>query len=408
MDFSGKTIALGVTGGIAAYRACDLIRELFRRGAQRVPCLMTPSAQAFLTPLTLEALSREPVYTSELSVDAAGIPRHIALAQQADALLIMPATADSLARLAQGRADDPVTTTAITFTDKPVLLAPAMNTRMWRHPLTRANLDILRTTAGYTVVPPCAGHLACGETGDGHLADMEAILRDLYRALHPQAGLYRGVRAMVSAGGTAEAIDPVRLLTNRSSGGMGLALADELHAMGAAVRLVTTRPPASRPYAVLPVTTAAEMRATLEAHFEDTDLLLMAAAVADYTPAAPSSHKLKREHLPELRLELVRNPDILAGLAARKQAHQCVVGFAAESDDLHAHAAEKRIRKNLDAIVANDISRSDIGFDAPDNEVLVLFRDGSAVPLPRAPKPDIARQLLALLHEKRLTSLAQP
>lgn len=407
MNFSGKTIALGVTGGIAAYRACDLIRELFRQNAQRVPCLMTPSAQAFITPLTLEALSREPVYVSELSVDPAGIPRHIALAQQADALLIMPATADSLARLAHGRADDPVTTTAVTFTDKPVLLAPAMNTRMWRHSMTRANLDILRQTAGYTVIPPCTGSLACGETGDGHLADQETILQALYRAVHPQAGLYQGVRALVSAGGTTEAIDPVRLLTNRSSGGMGMALADELHAMGADVRLVTTRPTATRPYTVLSVATAIEMRIMLEKHFAETDLLLMAAAVADYAPAAPASHKLKREHLPELRLDLVRNPDILAGLAAKKRENQCVVGFAAESDDLRTHALEKLTRKNLDAIVANDISRADIGFDAPDNEVLLLFRDGSAIPLPRAPKPEIARQLLTRLHEKCRTTFTQ-
>jgi phosphopantothenoylcysteine decarboxylase / phosphopantothenate---cysteine ligase len=401
MDFTGKTIAIGVSGGIAAYRVCDLIRELYRRGAYRVCCLMTPSAQAFITPLTLSALSRESVYTSELSVDATGVPWHIVLAQQADALLIIPATADTLAKLAHGLADDPVTTTAITFTDKPVLVAPAMNSRMWRHPLTRRNIETLQTVAGYTVISPCEGHLACGETGEGHLADEETILQALAGALHPHRGLYQGVRALVSAGGTSEAIDPVRLLTNRSSGKMGLAFADELHAMGAEVVLVTTQQPPSRTYEIVPVVSAHEMQQALETKFDTSDLLIMAAAVSDYAPAELATQKLKRDDLPQLSLSLVRNPDILAGLAAKKRANQYVVGFAAESTDVERYAREKLQRKHLDAIVANDISRPDSGFEAADNEVTVFFPDGGSYPFPQAPKSKIAQQVLVLLQDQR-------
>jgi phosphopantothenoylcysteine decarboxylase/phosphopantothenate--cysteine ligase len=404
MDFSGKTIAIGITGGIAAYKACDLIRELYRRGAARVICVMTDAAQAFITPLTLQALSRQPVYTSALSVEPSGVPIHIVLAQQADALLILPATADMMAKLAHGFADDLVSTTAITFTDKPVLVAPAMNTRMWNHPLTHENVHTLRKRAGYVVIEPCAGHLACGETGDGHLADMETILQQLYKAVHPNAGLYQGMSAIVTAGGTNEPIDPVRVISNRSSGKMGLALADELFAMGADVTLITTRPPASRPYTMIPVQSALEMQETLQTRFAQTDLLLMAAAVADYSVANPSTCKIKREHQAEMALGLVRNPDILAELGPQKQPTQWVVGFAAESENLLQQAQEKMRRKHLDAIVANDISRSDIGFESDQNEVTLLFSDDrfpntASVSLPRATKGEIARQILCLLHQ---------
>jgi phosphopantothenoylcysteine decarboxylase/phosphopantothenate--cysteine ligase len=406
MDFTGKTIAIGVTGGIAAYRACDLIRELFRLGAARVPCLMTDSALAFITPLTLEGLSRERVCVGALGMDynssgAAGTPSHIALAQQADALLIYPATADVLARLAQGMADDALTTTAITFTDKPVLLAPAMNTRMWRHPLTQANIARLEEVAGYTLISPETGHLACGETGEGHLASQESVLRALYKALHPYNGLAVGRKILISAGGTTETIDPVRTLSNRSSGAMGLALADEAAAMGADVTLVSSKAPDSgRNYPIIHVETAQEMQAALIAAFPACDLLLMAAAVADYSPLENAPQKLKREQFPELSLQLRRNPDILAALSEAKQPHQTIVGFAAESEELETYAAEKLRRKKLDAIVANDISRSDIGFNATHNEVLLLFANGEAFTIPRAPKPIVAQKILVQLLSK--------
>lgn len=406
MDFSGKTIALAVTGGIAAYKACDLVRELYRRGAHRVICLMSESAQAFITPLTLQALSRQPVYTSELSVDASGVPIHIVLAQQADALLILPVTADIMAKLAHGLADDLVTTTAISFTDKPVLIAPAMNTRMWNHPVSHQNRQTLQNLAGYTIIEPCSGHLACGETGDGHLADPETILQALYRSLHPHAGLFEGIKALVSAGGTAEPIDPVRVISNRSSGKMGVALADELSAMGAAVTLVTTRPPTGRLYEVVPVQTAAEMQERLNERFTEADWLLMAAAVADYRPTAPAMQKIKREHQEQAQLALVQNPDILAELGAQKRPTQKVIGFAAESQALIQHASAKMERKHLDAIVANDISRADIGFESDENEVTLLFPHAPSILIPQASKAHVARQILTQLHAAFATAPA--
>jgi phosphopantothenoylcysteine decarboxylase/phosphopantothenate--cysteine ligase len=400
MDFHGKTIAIAVTGGIAAYKACDLIRELYRRNAHQVLCIMTPTAESFISPLTLQALSRNPVYTSELAVDPTGIPIHIALAQQADALLILPATVDTIAKLAHGLADNLVTTTAITFTGKPVLVAPAMNTRMWDHPLTQENLQKLRSLPNYAVVEPVAGHLACGETGEGHLAEQETILQAIYRAVHPNAGRYRDIRAIITAGGTSEPIDPVRVISNRSSGKMGLALADELSAMGAEVTLITTRPPHARTYTVVPVQTAWEMREAVQERFQQTDLLLMAAAVSDYRVEHPSSSKIKKESLPEPTLKMISNPDILAELGQQKRPGQLLIGFAAESSDLIHNASEKMRRKNLDAIVANDISRNDIGFETDENEVTLLMPEHLPHILPRDRKDRIARQLLLQIHEQ--------
>jgi phosphopantothenoylcysteine decarboxylase/phosphopantothenate--cysteine ligase len=399
MIFAGKTIALGITGGIAAYKACDLIRELYRRGASRVICILTPAAESFVTPLTLQALSRQPVYSSELAVDVSGVPIHIVLAQQADALLILPATVDSIAKLANGFADNLVTTTAITFTGKPVLIAPAMNTRMLQHPLTQENLRKLCSLPNYSVVEPNSGHLACGETGDGHLADQETILQALYKAIHPSAGLYQGVKALVTAGGTSEPIDPVRLISNRSSGKMGLALADELCAMGADVTLITTKPPTSRMYEVVSVQTAQDMQRAVEARFSESDVVFMAAAVSDFTVTDPSLQKIKREQNANLSIQLTPNPDILAELGQKKQPGQILIGFAAESQGLLRNAADKLRRKCLDAIVANDISRSDIGFETDANEVTVLFANGERQNLPYAPKSEIARQILEALKQ---------
>lgn len=408
MDFSGKTIAIAVTGGIAAYKACDLIRELYRRGADRVLAVMTPTAEAFLPLLTLQALSRFPVYSSELSVDHQGVPIHIVLAQQADALLILPATTDTLAKLAHGTADNLVTTTAITFTGKPVLIAPAMNTRMWEHPLTRENLQKLKGVPNYHVVEPTAGSLACGEVGEGHLADQETVLQALYKAIHPDRDLYANVKALVTAGGTIEAIDPVRVISNRSSGKMGLALADELAAMGAEVTLITTKPPVSRHYRVIPVQTATEMQSAVEQTYPHSNLVMMAAAVSDYAVENSSTRKLKRtEQAEHPVLKLTPNPDILAGLGARKRPDQFLVGFAAESNDVIHNATDKMRRKNLDAIVANDISRNDIGFEADQNEVTLLFPSKPPQILERAPKSLIARQLLRLIHTSLLASRDQ-
>jgi phosphopantothenoylcysteine decarboxylase/phosphopantothenate--cysteine ligase len=411
MDFAGKTVAIAITGGIAAYKACDLIRELYRRNVGRVLCIMTPAAEAFITPLTLQALSRYPVYSSAMAVDHGGVPIHIVIAQQADALVVLPATADTISKMAQGGADNLVTTSVVTFTDKPVLVVPAMNTRMWNHPLTRQNLQRLQALPDYTIVEPIAGSLACGETGDGHIAEQEIVLQALYRAIHPQQGLFEGVRAVVTAGGTSEPIDPVRVISNHSSGKMGLALADELAGMGAFVTLISTRlstqPPLSRAYEVISAKTAEDIRQMLNERFDRTDLLFMTAAIADYTPSHPSSHKIKREQQPNTTLAMTANPDILAELGKRKRADQWLVGFAAESEDLLTHAADKLRRKNLDAIAVNDISRADIGFESEQNEMTLLFNDNASVFLEKAAKDQIARKLLLAVHERLIVPKAR-
>ncbi|MDX2084365.1 MAG: bifunctional phosphopantothenoylcysteine decarboxylase/phosphopantothenate--cysteine ligase CoaBC [Candidatus Melainabacteria bacterium] len=407
MDFQDQTIVVAVAGGIAAYKACDLIRELYRLGAKRVIPLLSSEGAAFVTPLTLQSLSREKVYTDPRALMPDGTPVHIALAQQADALLILPATANLLARLAMGMADDLLTTTALTFTGKPVILAPAMNVRMWNNPLVQQNCKILQSLAHVSVVAPTAGLLACGETGEGHLAPTHTIIRAVYRAIHPHANLYQGIRAVVTAGGTQTPIDAARVLTNRSSGKMGLALADELHAMGATVSLLTAaEPPEHRPYSVERVSDPETLYKTLHQGYNNMDLLIMAAAVSDYQVANPTGGKLKKRAVGEtLNLTLTPTVDILASLGARRQQEAAskakqprLVGFAAESENLLTYAREKLHQKQLDAIVANAIHQPGIGFGANDNEVTLLFQSGTAIALDRAPKWQIARQLLVHLH----------
>jgi phosphopantothenoylcysteine decarboxylase / phosphopantothenate---cysteine ligase len=285
VDFTDRTIAIGITGGIAAYKACDLIRELYRCGAKRVPVVMTPNASQFVSPLSLSMLSQEAVYTDPLALNAQGNPIHIQLAQEADALVILPCTANMMAKLAHGLADDLLSTTALTCHQKPVLLAPAMNTRMWEHPATQANLAILKTFNNIQLVGPQSGLLACGEHGEGHLADPSLILQTLYKLLHPQQNTLNQVKAVVSAGGTTEAIDPVRHIGNRSSGKMGLAIADQLYAMGASVTLLWANTSAGcpvRPYVVIPTSHVMAMQSALNQLFTDCHLLVMAAAVSDF------------------------------------------------------------------------------------------------------------------------------
>lgn len=403
MDLTGKTIALGIPGGIAAYRVCDLVRELYRRNAARVIATLTPSATEFVTPLTLQALTREKVYTNELAVDDKGIPIHIALAQQADIFVIIPATTNMLGKMANGLADDLVSTTAMTFTNKPVLIVPAMNSRMWKHPIAQKNLETLEALDFVTVIPPTSGELACGETGDGHLADQEIILQHIYRLIHPQASLYKGIRAIVTAGGTQDPIDPVRMITNRSSGKMGIALADELYGMGAEVTLISTNNQIQRPYPMVYVERMDEMRIAVENRFSSCEMLMMAAAVSDFVVTKPSKQKIKRHEGEEITLSLAATQDILATLGKRKKSSQLLVGFAAESQHLFQNARDKLERKNLDLIIANDISRGDIGFQSDFNEVTMLFRDKEQISIPRQSKDKVASEILTNIHQKLLT-----
>ncbi len=402
--FANKRIAIGITGGIAAYKACDMIRQLYQKGASEVVALMTPSAQTFVTPLTIESLTRSYVYKESMENSEDGVPTHISLAQDMDALLIMPASANTLAKLAHAMADNIVTTTAITFTEKPIVIVPAMNTRMWENPLVQKNLRILRSQENITVVPPEVGELACGEYGEGKLASLETIQLYLYKALHPQRRLYKEKRVVVTAGGTTEPIDSVRSITNRSSGKMGVAIADELFAMGADVLLLHTIPGLDRPYRIICLETVEEMARYTKRNFKEADGLVMAAAVSDFQVSpnqrARINGKIKKSD--EMMLELVKTEDILGELGPSKREDQFIVGFAAESDHVLMHAREKLERKHLDMIVANDISRSDIGFGSDENEVTLLFEDKERIDLPKASKSMIARQLLLHLYQKYL------
>lgn len=410
MRLEGKTIALGICGGIAAYRACDLIRECYRQGAAKVIPVLSNNAGEFITPLTLQSLSGQTALTSDLSIDTDGTPTHIKLAQEADIFIIMPATVNMIGKMANGLSNCLVSTTFMTFTDKPVLIIPAMNTRMWEHPIFQENLDKLRALSFVEILEPTSGLLACGETGQGHLASQDEMIRAIYKQLHPHRHLFEGLSAIVTAGGTKEAIDPVRSITNKSSGKMGLALADELSAMGADITLVTTVKSVERDFNIVTVDSARAMKEALDERFDNTNLVVMAAAVSDYTVTNPSDSKIKRNKQENLTLELTSNPDILAGLGKKKaesNSDQILVGFAAESDNLRENALGKIDRKNLNAIVANDISRNDIGFEADTNEVTIFFKDGKELHLPKASKQDIARQILVNIFQECVEGKSQ-
>jgi phosphopantothenoylcysteine decarboxylase / phosphopantothenate---cysteine ligase len=403
VDFGNQTLVLGIAGGVAAYRACDFIREAQRRGMGRIIPVLTETASEFVSPLTLSALAKETALSDPLSVDAHGVPWHIALAQQGDALLVLPATADLMAKMAMGLADNLLLATLLTFAEKPVLLAPAMNTRMWEHPLTQRNLATLEALDFVTLATPNAGLLACGETGMGHLASNEAILWQLYRLIHPCGQPFKGVKALVTTGGTHEPLDPVRSLCNASSGKMGQALADELYGMGAEVTLVSARSEMpERPYLQIPVTTVSQMYEALMLHFSQANLIIKTAAVSDYQPEVISPVKLKKNKAGEapLHLTLVPTLDILKTLGQQKQTPQVLVGFAAETHNGEGYAQQKLQDKHLDLIVLNDVSRSDIGFQADENEVTLFYKSGRTLTLEKQPKWSIARHLLLDLEKQ--------
>lgn len=392
-------IVLGVTGSIAAYKAADLVSRLTKAGVE-VHVIMTASATKLVQPQTFFTLSRNPVVTDLWSVPE-WEPEHIALAERARLLVIAPATANLLAKMAHGIADDALSSYIVSHTG-PVLVAPAMNPRMWAQPVVQENVRLLQAR-GVAFVGPGEGPVACGTGGVGRLAEpaviAEAVLARLggaaSAAVPARAGARR--RVLVTAGPTREAVDPVRYLTNRSSGKMGYALAAAAVAAGHDVTLVSG-PVALPPPAgcrVVRVETAAEMAAAVRREFPAADLLIMCAAVADYRPAAPAAQKLKKGAAP-LRLMLEPTEDILLSLAAQKRPGQRVAGFAAETEQLARGARDKLRRKRLDWIVANDVSRRDIGFDSDHNEVTVYAAAGGRVRLPRLPKAQLAVRLLEL------------
>jgi phosphopantothenoylcysteine decarboxylase/phosphopantothenate--cysteine ligase len=377
----GKRIAVGVGGGIAAYKAGDFVRELRRQGAL-VRVAMTKAAQEFITPLTMQSLSGESVLTDTFDAGQEEKFGHLHLSRWADAYVVLPATADLLARIAAGLANDAVTTSLIAFRG-PVLLAPAMNTAMWDHPATQRNVALLVQTPNTHVVGPASGPLADGDVGMGRLADLPDLVEGV-RGLFPGAPL-AGCKVLITAGPTREALDPVRFISNPSTGKMGLALADVAHARGAAVTVVLgpVGDPGARPYEVVQVTTADEMLEAVMKRVEQVDAFVAAAAVSDWKAQHVASRKEKKTDGPQT-VTLVRTPDVLMTASAKVQANArrpLLVGFAAETHDVLAYAKGKLTRKGLDFIVANDVSAAGAGFGADTNHVTVLGADGSTLAL---------------------------
>jgi phosphopantothenoylcysteine decarboxylase/phosphopantothenate--cysteine ligase len=385
---AGKRVVLGVTGGIAAYKAVEVSRRLVDAGAHVIP-IMTESARHFLGPTTLSALASEPVQTELWQNPTTPIP-HTRFGQTADLVVVAPATAKLLAAYRLGLATDLLTNTLLA-TRAPVVVCPAMHTEMWEHPSVVDNVEVLRAR-GVLVVEPDAGRLAGGDVGAGRLADPERIVATVERVLGP--GDLDGVRLVVSAGGTREPIDAVRVIANRSSGRQGHAIAAEAAARGGVVTLVSTADlPVPFGVALVRVETAAEMEAAMGEAAVDHDVVVMAAAVADFRPATPADEKLKkRDGIPEIVLE--PTPDILAGLGAVKRPGQVLVGFAAETADLRANAEAKLAAKHLDLVVANDVSAPDVGFAHETNAVTLLRPGAEPVEIDLAHKRDVARAVI--------------
>jgi phosphopantothenoylcysteine decarboxylase/phosphopantothenate--cysteine ligase len=393
-------IALGVTGGVAAYKAAELVRRLQQEKLD-VQVVMTRAAQEFITPLTFAALTGQKVITDMFGDSSAGPANvesaieHIAVAQRIDLLLIAPATADILGKLSHGIAEDFLTTLYLA-TKAPVVVAPAMNVNMWEHVATQENVASLRSR-GVHVVNPDEGYLACGMTGAGRLAATEAIAKKVCEVLGLRHDL-EGQIVLVTAGPTREDIDPVRFLTNRSSGKMGYALAEAAQRRGARVILVSGPTERKIPEAVdwIPVRTAEEMRRAVNEHAAGASIIIMAAAVADFRPASALQSKIKRGE-GKLMLELEPTPDILAELGRQPQSEnsrRVIVGFAAETDRVVDNARQKLARKGADMIVANDVTQEGAGFDTDTNIVTFFLRDGREIPLPKMDKLQVANRIL--------------
>ncbi len=389
-------IALGVTGGVAAYKAAELVRRLQQEKLD-VQVVMTRAAREFITPLTFAALTGKKVITEMFGADDASPANvesaieHIAVAQRIDLLLVAPATADILGHFAHGIAGDFLSTLYLA-TKAPVIVAPAMNVNMWEHPATQENLEKLRAR-GVHVVDPDEGYLACGMTGAGRLAATEAIVQKVCAVLGLRRDL-EGQIVLVTAGPTVEDLDPVRFLTNRSSGKMGYALAEAAVRRGAHVILVSgpTDLPAPEGADWVPVRATEEMRNAVRERASGANVIIMAAAVSDYRPAAAHSKKLKRGD-GRLALQLEPTPDILAELG-REKGSRILVGFAAETDRVAENARGKLARKGADMIVANDVTQEGAGFDTDTNVVTLFLRDGREIPLPKLTKFDVANRIL--------------
>ena len=385
----GKTVLLGITGGIAAYKAADYSRKIRALGARVIP-VMTDHATEFLSPITFAALTGEKVYTDLFCIEGAENIPHIELAKSADLFLVLPATANIIGKAANGLADDFFSTLLLAFSG-PVLFSPSMNPAMYAHPATQKNTERLKTL-GYRVIEPGKGETACGDPGQGRLAEWPVVKEAILKATTLQT--LKGMNVLVSAGPTREYLDPVRYISNRSSGLMGYAVARVAVRRGAKVTLVSgpvslPPPPEIKLY---PVETAHEMGNTISRLSQEADVIIMTAAVADYAPAAKADQKIKKD-TPELRVDLVKTTDILPQLVKDRRDGQIIVGFCAETENLKAQAIKKTRLKGADLLIANDVSQPDAGFDASNNRVLIVSSDGDVEPLPLLHKEEVAEKI---------------
>ena len=387
-----KTVLSAITGGIAAYKICTLIR-LYKKSGANVRVIATPSALNFVTKLTLQTLSDNEVYVEHFAMDEYK-PGHISISDEADIMVIAPATANTISKIANGICDNLLTSVACAFT-KPILIAPAMNTGMWNNTFVQENIEKLKSN-GYHILNPENGFLACGTSGTGRMAEVEDIYSKTVQILeHKQ--ILKGKKILITAGGTKEKIDPVRYITNCSSGKMGIALADTAHNMGAEVTLVSTFE-VNKPYKNIVTETACEMEKVVKSELNYTDCVIMAAAVADYRIKNYSEQKIKKGAENELTLELVKNPDILKEISAMNS-NAKIVGFCAESENLIENAKIKIQNKGCDYIVANDISRKDIGFSSDMNEVYILDKNQKISHINICTKQEVAQKILEKIFE---------
>lgn len=386
----GKSVVLGVTGGIAVYKAVDVVSRLRKKGAE-VNVVMTKNAQQFVSPVTFQALSNNPVVTDMFDEPKTWDTEHISLAQKADVFLIAPATANIIGKMNNGIADDMLSTTVMA-TRAPVVIAPAMNTNMYLNPVVQRNIEGLKEL-GVEFIDPASGRLACGDIGVGKLAAPEDIVAYVEYVLLRSDAL-KGKKIVISAGPTFESIDPVRYLTNRSSGKMGYALARQAYYMGAEVTLISGPTQLETPLGVkrIDVFSAEEMNRAAQAE-NDCDVFIGAAAIADYRPAHISDHKIKKSE-DDMQIPLVRTPDVLKGLGETKKPGQILVGFAAETNDVVDNAVKKIEKKNLDLIVANDVSQSGAGFQGDTNVIQIIEKDGDMHQYDLMTKDQAAKEIL--------------
>lgn len=390
----GKHIVVGVTAGIAAYKAVDLVSRLYKAGAE-VKVVMTKNATHFVSPLVFGEISKHKVAVDMFENVQDWNVEHIAYATWADAYIIAPATANILAKMVHGIADD-MLSTQLLATTAPVFVCPAMNSNMYAHPTVQENLETLRKR-GVHILEPDSGLLACGVEGKGRLPEPKKIMEWLSFELG-KTNLLAGKTVLVSAGGTQEPIDPVRFITNRSSGKMGYAIALKAAQAGAKTILVSAPTELEVPYGVdyVPVRSALDMKTAIDSYYDHVDAVIMAAAVADYRVAETAANKIKKQE--SMALELVKNPDILAGLGECKE-HQKLIGFAAETQQVIEYGKEKVRKKNLDMLVANDVSKSNAGFDVDTNEVTFIYPGDQIVSLPTMSKLDVAERIIQALAD---------